>query len=86
MARRALIPCVAPDPPVKTRDEVSREAHLQHATKVAATVPVADRDPPPVVDHGRDPDLAVVAEVDDATVTRVTAERPAPKAPRGAQK
>lgn len=82
MARRVLIPCVAPDPRVETRDEVSREARLWNATRIAPAVPKADRDLLPVADH----DLAVAAEVVDATVAGVTAERPAQKAPRGAQK
>lgn len=67
---------------MKTRDEVSREARLQHAIRIAATVPEADRDLLPVVGH----DLAVVAEVVDATIAGVTAEPPVPKLPRGAQK
>lgn len=82
VARRALIPCGAPDPRVEICDEVSREARLWNATRIAPTVPKADRDLLPVVDHY----LAVAAEVVDATVAGVTAERPAQKAPRGAQK
>lgn len=82
MAPRALIPCVAPDPRVEARDEVSREAHLRDTTRIDTTVPEADRNLLPVADH----DLAVVVEVVDATVAGVTAEHPAQKVPRGAQK